>query len=254
MSTNKQIVTLLRQNKAETVSALNAVGQTTVTVASRASEFAKRIKWAGGLLDICVATVDGNGREWFFTQEEWEALTAANRSLFTMYGLRVRAYSHSFVIGIRDLTSGNTTTFKWGPAVDNPYQNNFTTGNALADFGGTTNTAAVARYIEANPGSSFPAYAACNNYQAYSGDEHDWHVPGMGTMFAIMKCRRAIFSAITYFFGSDYLPVQGSNENFYLSSTEINATQMCGISLGLGYDNALTKTTAYLVRPVCQEV
>ena len=254
MSTNKQVVTLLRQNKAAAVAALNAVGQTDVTLSSRASEFAKRIKWAGGLLDVCVATVDANGREWFFTQEEWEDLTTANKNRFTMYGLRVRAYSHSFVIAIRDLTSGSTTTFKWGPAVDNAYQNNFTNGSAQADCGGTTNTAAVARYIEANPSASFPAYTACNNYLAYAGDTHDWHVPGLGTLMIIMKCKRAVFNAITYFFGSDYLPVEGDSSEYYLSSTENAASLVWGVTLGTGYVNTLAKQTAYRVRPVCQEV
>ena len=52
MSTKEQSVTLLRKNKQAQVAAFNAVGMKDVTENSRASEFAKRIKWAGGLLDI----------------------------------------------------------------------------------------------------------------------------------------------------------------------------------------------------------
>ena len=53
--TNEQSATLLRLNKQAQVAALNAVGFSDITENSRASEFGQRIKWAAGLLDLCLA-------------------------------------------------------------------------------------------------------------------------------------------------------------------------------------------------------
>ena len=80
MSTKEQSVTLLRRNKQAQVAAFNAVGMTDVTEASRASEFAKRIKWAGGLLDICLAVQRYSDKSyWYFTKDEWDSLTNENK-------------------------------------------------------------------------------------------------------------------------------------------------------------------------------
>ena len=77
----------------------------------------------------------------------------------------------------------------------------------------------------------------------------------MGALYTMIRCKRAINNAITYFFGSDYLPVQGGyNADFYISSTELGASNVWGMTLGLGYVAQLAKQTAYRVRPVCQEV
>ena len=81
--TNEQSITLLRRNKQEQIEALRAVGMVDVDENTRASEFAKRIKWAGGLLDLCLACVRiADGSYHYFTQSEWENLYDANMALY----------------------------------------------------------------------------------------------------------------------------------------------------------------------------
>ena len=107
MSTKEQSVTLLRKNKQAQVAAFNAVGMKDVTEESRASEFAKRIKWAGGLLDVSLAVQRYSDKSyWYFKKEEWESLTNENKLKFIKRGLRVRAYGHSFVIAPSDCFDG----------------------------------------------------------------------------------------------------------------------------------------------------
>ena len=80
MSTKEQSATLLRLNKQEQVKALQAVGFADITENSRASEFPNRIKWPTGLLDMRVACnrISDNSK-WYFTREEWNSLTPANK-------------------------------------------------------------------------------------------------------------------------------------------------------------------------------
>ena len=92
MSTKEQSATLLRLNKQEQVTALQAVGFADITANSRASEFPNRIKWAAGLLDMRVACnrISDNSK-WYFTREEWNSLTPANKLKFIRRGLCIRS-------------------------------------------------------------------------------------------------------------------------------------------------------------------
>ncbi len=98
MSTKEQSATLLRLNKQEQVKSL-AGGRllADITENSRASEFPNRIKWATGLLDMRVACnrISDNSK-WYFTREEWNSLTPANKLKFIRRGLCIRAHSQSF--------------------------------------------------------------------------------------------------------------------------------------------------------------
>ena len=107
MSTKEQSATLLRLNKQEQVKALQAVGFADITENSRASEFPNRIKWAAGLLDMRVACnrISDNSK-WYFTREEWNSLTPANKLKFIRRGLCIRAHSQSFVIAAQDVMQG----------------------------------------------------------------------------------------------------------------------------------------------------
>ena len=106
MSTKEQSVTLLRKNKREQAAAFNAVGLKHVTENSRASEFGKYIKWAGGLLDICLAVQRYDDKTYhYFTREEWDSLKNDNKSKFIKRGIRVRAYGHSFILAATDCIS-----------------------------------------------------------------------------------------------------------------------------------------------------
>ena len=95
---------------------MQAVGFADITENSRASEFPNRIRWASGLLDLRVACnrISDNSKM-YFTREEWNALTPANKLKYIRRGLLVRAHGHSFVIAAQECYNADmTTTFYWG--------------------------------------------------------------------------------------------------------------------------------------------
>ena len=142
--TNEQSITLLRRNKQEQIEAFKAVGMVDVDENTRASEFAKRIKWAGGLLDLCLACVRiADGSYHYFTHSEWENLNDANKALYVKRGLRVRAEGHSFVMAALDCQFNSAATMKWGTTTAVPGMSSKTCNAAFMDFDGEGNTAAI---------------------------------------------------------------------------------------------------------------
>ena len=83
---NNESALLLRMNKEEQVSVLQEIGFTSVNENTPASDIAKYIRWAGGLLDLSFATIRiEDGVNVFFTAEEWNSLSANNRSKIPAY-------------------------------------------------------------------------------------------------------------------------------------------------------------------------
>ena len=73
---NNESALLLRMNKEEQVSVLQEIGFTSVNENTPASDIAKYIRWAGGLLDLSFATIRiEDGVNVFFTAEEWNAMS-----------------------------------------------------------------------------------------------------------------------------------------------------------------------------------
>jgi len=262
MSTKEQSVTLLRKNKEAQVAAFQSVGMSGVTVASRASEFGKYIKWAGGLLDLCVACQRlSDGSKWYFTREEWDSLTAANKQKFIKYGLRVRAYGHSFVIAATDsLDAEGNVTFAWGNRVKVTDMDSRNCGKAYNDFAGAQNTeliiAAQAGTTGAEGVTGVPAAEITRTYKAYTQeqdgfeDEHDWHLPGLGCLIVMYKCKTEINEALEYFWSVDSrLAATG-----YYCSTEYSYEQVFCVSQSSGYVSVTYKETVYRVRAVCEEL
>lgn len=261
MSTKEQSVTLLRKNKQAQVAAFNAVGMVDVTENSRASEFAKRIKWAGGLLDICLATQRKSDKSyWYFTKEEWDSLTYENKEKFIRRGLRVRAYGHSFVLAASDcMNADGTATFAWGPGNAVPDLNGRSCGTAYNDFAGARNSELIMATV-AN-GNSCPAAEAAAAYRAYStafGDEiddtSDWHLPGLGTLMTIYKCKAEIQAALEHFWYSGSLLSTADSGSDYWSSTVYSSTEAFRMSIHTALMQALGKTSKSRVRAVCDEV
>ena len=262
MSTKEQSVTLLRKNKEAQVAAFQSVGMSGVTDASRASEFGKYIKWAGGLLDLCVACQRlSDGSKWYFTREEWDSLTAANKQKFIKYGLRVRAYGHSFVMAATDCldTDGNVT-FAWGNRVKVTDMDSRNCGKAYNDFAGAQNTeliiAAQAGTTGAEGVTGVPAAEITRTYKAYTQeqdgfeDEHDWHLPGLGCLIVMYKCKTEINEALEYFWSVDSKLAAVVHH----SSTEYSLEYAFGVNLSTGSIPTSYKETAALVRAVCEEL
>ena len=258
MSTKGQSVTLLRKNKQAQVEAFNAIGMTDVTENSRASEFAKRIKWAGGLLDICLAVKRySDNSNWYFTKEEWDSLTNENKEKFIKRGLRIRAYSHSFVLASSDCTDpvGNAA-MAWGEKKAVEDLNNRVCGASYNDFAGAENTNLILASLTET--TSAPAAEAAKSYRAYTmeidgiEDTSDWHLPGLGVLHVIYKCKTEIQEALEYFWYSDCKLNETSSQ--YWSSTVNAATEAFAMSIHTGIWQNKGKTDKLLVRAVCEEV
>ena len=100
---NNESALLLRVNKQEQVAVLQEIGFTSVNENTPASDIAKYIRWAGGLLDLSFATIRiEDGVNVFFTAEEWNSLSANNRSKYLRIGVRIRADRRQFVIAKSD--------------------------------------------------------------------------------------------------------------------------------------------------------
>lgn len=260
---NEQSITLLRRNKRLLAEAFQSVGMADVTESSRAAEFAKRIKWAGGLLDLCLACQRiSDGSHWYFTQSEWETLTNANKQLFLMRGLRVRALGHSFVLAPTDVKDeeGNSQMQWMNASVDIPDLENVGIGAAYNDFSGKASTALILEVVanENIPSAtSAPAAQWASAYHSYRkedgdalDDESDWHLPGLGVLIVLYRYRSEINKAFSAFWGSDAL----LQNDRYWSSSEWNNAYKWYIGLGDGLVNNADPITKYRVRPVSDEV
>lgn len=260
---NEQSITLLRRNKRLLAEAFQSAGMANVTESSRAAEFAKRIKWAGGLLDLCLACQRiSDGSHWYFTQSEWETLTNENKQLFLMRGLRVRALGHSFVLAPTDVKDeeGNNQMQWMNAPVDIPDLENLGTGAAYNDFSGKASTALI---LEAVANENIPAAtsapaaqwaSAYHSYRKEDGDalddESGWHLPGLGVLIVLYRYRSEINRAFSAFWGSDALLTTGR----YWSSAEWSDAYKWYVELGSGIVSNIAPVTQYRVRPVSDEV
>ena len=266
MSTKEQSVTLLRKNKREQAAAFNAVGLKHVTENSRASEFGKYIKWAGGLLDICLAVQRYDDKTYhYFTREEWDSLTNANKAKFIKRGIRVRAYGHSFILAATDCTNAESeTALAWGNRVNVEELDNRSLGTAYNDFAGADNTELIIAQLSGTTGSQnvvgAPAAEAAKAYKAYTQefdgieDTSDWHLPGLGVLITIYKCKEQVQEALEYFWSAECKLSSNSNTHYYWSSTEYNPDMAFAFSNHWGSIYVNNKESLYLVRAVCEEV
>lgn len=260
---NEQSITLLRRNKRLLAEAFQSVGMANVTESSRAAEFARRIKWAGGLLDLCLACQRiSDGSHWYFTQSEWETLTNANKQLFLMRGLRVRALGHSFVLAPADAKDeeGDSTMQWMNASVDIPDLKNVGIGAAYNDFSGKASTALILEAVaneDIPSATSAPASQWASAYHSYRkedgdalDDESDWHLPGLGVLIVLYRWRAEINKAFSSFWGSDALLSSDS----YWSSTEWNSSLKWSINIKSGAIFNTEPMSKIGVRPVSDEV
>ena len=264
MSTKEQSVTLLRKNKQAQAAAFNAVGLTHVNENSRASEFGKYIKWVGGLLDICIAVQRYDDKTYhYFTKEEWDNITNTNKAKFIKRGLRVRAYGHSFILAANDCyTPEGGVTMPWGNRVNVSELDNRSCGTAYNDFAGAENSGFIIEELSGITGSQGVVGApaaetakATNAYtQEFDGieDTSDWHLPGLGVLITIYKCKEQVQDALEYFWNAECrMATTGTLE--YWSSTEYDAGYAFTFSNHYGSIYVQYKETLQRVRAVCEE-
>lgn len=253
--TNEQSITLLRKNKQKQIEAFKAVGMVDVDENTRASEFAKRIKWAGGLLDLCLAcTRIADGSYHYFTQSEWENLTQANKDLYVKRGLRVRAEGHSFILGALDCQFDSAATMGWGPTSAVPGMSSRTCNAAYMDFAGEENTMAIVS--TGSTSGTYPAGEAAHAFKAYTADSDgvedvsDWHLPGLGVWILINKYWNQIQEALAAFWNAG---AQMTKDSTYWSSTQCSASETFTMT-SYGCIFPTNKGTACRVRAVCDEI
>lgn len=262
MSTNQQSATLLRLNKQEQVKALNEVGFTDITEESRASEFARRIKWANGLLDLALACNRiADNSSFFFTRQEWDALTSENKFKFIKRGIRIRAHSRSFVIAAQDCVAANfTSLFAWGgygKNIEGITQKGL--GKMYQYFNGEEDTQTIIDALKGTTNSGIvgaPAAEAAAAYKAFSleadglEDTSTWFLASMGHLMIMYRYRDQIDDMMRYFWSSDSV----FRDKYYLSSTIWDINTAWGLELNTGRINTTSKATIdYRVRPIANK-
>ena len=263
MSTKEQSATLLRLNKQEQVKALQAVGFADITENSRASEFPNRIRWASGLLDLRVACnrISDNSKM-YFTREEWNALTPANKLKYIRRGLLVRAHGHSFVIAAQECYNADlTTVFYWGgqgKAIDGLNQKGL--GAMYGCFTGEEDTDLIITGLKDQNNSGVigaPAAEAARAYRAYTlesdgiEDESNWFLPSSGQMLLMYRYRDKINEMMRTFWSSDSMLM---TDKYYWSSTIWDTNSAWAFELNTGrITNQNKNSNLFHVRAVASE-
>jgi hypothetical protein len=255
MASKEQSVTLLRRNKRAQVEALNALGFS-LTESVRASEFPNYVKWAAGLLDVCVAANrKADNKAFFFTADEWAMLSATEQALFVIRGVRLRAEAQSFIIAAVAITSktwgssssaSNMTSFSNLPHKLNNYY------DAQAE-----NTAALKYYngITANGVEGCPAFEAARDYKAYLAadggvdDQTTWLLPTVAQGKFFYRYKTQINEVLKLIGSSDNIL---NNAEHWTCCQWSSANAYCmNVGSGRFYDAA--KTGAKYVRPIALE-
>ncbi|MFT0348778.1 Vir protein [Bacteroides thetaiotaomicron] len=255
MSTKEQSATLLRLNKQEQVKALQAVGFADITENSRASEFPNRIKWAAGLLDMRVACnrISDNSK-WYFTREEWNSLTPANKLKFIRRGLCIRAHSQSFVIAAQECYAGDlSSSFYWGglgKTIDGLSAKML--GKMYTCFTGKEDTHLILDALKgtnSNGVEGAPAVEAAVAYKAFTldgdglEDDTEWFLPSSGQMMIMYRYRDQINEMLRAFWSSDSMLL---TDKYYWTSTYYDTTNAWTCNLNTGHMTVQNKNTSLL--------
>ena len=258
---NNESALLLRMNKQELVAALQELGFTSVNEDTPASDITKYIKWTGGLLDLSFFAINVESKtSIFFTAEEWNSMSANNRSKYLRVGVRIRADRRQFIIAKSDCTDEfGGKLFKWGAyGIDIRGVKNYAGGNQglyeTAD--GKLNTDAIVAATEGikdNAGViGAPAAEAAKNYKASTlaqdgvEDKTEWYLPSEGELMTIAKYKAEV---------NELLSSMSSIQNilttdWYWSSTEYDPSSSWNVSMNAGNVYNSFKSSQGRVRPV----
>lgn len=208
MASKEQSVTLLRRNKRAMVNALNSIGFN-LTEGARVADFPMYIKWSTGLLDVTVAANrKSDNKKFFFTAEEWQALSFTEQNLFLLRGVRVRAWGQSFIIA-----PDNITNKAWGIHKDVPNAYNFiTTCDLYRYYRADEATQTIIDAYDGVTGSvnGAPAAEAAAAYKAFTlerdglEDDSVWCLPTLAHLAIMFRYRSEIERLITAVWSSDF--------------------------------------------------
>ena len=261
MDKNNASAMLLRINKQSQIESLQSIGFTTVNENTPASDIAKYMRWAGGLLDLSLATLRiEDGRQVFFTASEWNSMSANNRSKYIRIGIRLRAECRQLIIAKSDcIDTGGNKTFKWGGyGTDIRGLKNYGNGNqGLYDtFDGKENTDIIIEalagvkdsqgIVGAPAAEAARAYKVCTLANDGIEDTTVWNLPALGELMLIAKYKKEINELATSMFGSQNI----ITTDWYWSSTEYDSASAWYVYMSNGYVYTYYKNSAGRVRPV----
>lgn len=252
---------LLRMNKEEQVAALISLGFEGVTVDTPARQIADYIRWAGGLLDLSIAAISiQNKTHAFFTADEWNSMSANNRSKYVRIGIRIRAEAKQFVISKSYcLNDSGARTFKWGAyGTDIKGLKNYGAGNQglYDDFSGKANTAIIldatagvldnTGVVGAPAAEAAAAYRACTVESDGIDDITEWHLGGFGEMLMMAKYKIEINNLMTSVYGLGNI----LTNDWHWCSSEWDSASAWVVYFNGGNAIISGKTFAYAVRAV----
>lgn len=243
---------LLRINKEKQIAALKNVGIELNIETATGTDIANGMKWAGGLLDLCVAAYHKATKKlMFFTKNEWSDLSSNSRYAYIVLGIRIRAYAHQWIISKENMTNeSGGYTHQWattnGWDVDDlKNYSNPNDGTVWEDFDGKGNTEKIVAYAKTNNRS----HPAAERVRAYSLSSDDpaagkYYLPSIAQMRTMIKYRNEIDEMMTFVSGSTFI------KDWYWSSTEFSSNYAWSVlaSAGSIYGYS-SKTSAYRVRP-----
>lgn len=245
---------LMKQNRADLVKALNDVGFSQVNDSTPLSSIAKYMQWAGGLLDLRLACFHKTTKEHrYFTREEWEGLSASNKSSYIKMGICIRAERQQFIIAKDNATTeSGSLTMTWATNTSNNVRgltdfNNIPT--LLADIDGEANTDLILAAVETN-GIDYPAAQRARAYKASTvadggvDDPNTWSLPAIGQLWLLYKYYVRINEELTYY---GMLTI---NNDLHWSSTECSSSNAWGVLMGGGGVFNYYKFNTYRVRAV----
>ena len=247
---------LLKENRLALVVALIALGFTDVNSNTPLSLLPDYMRWAGGLRDLRLATLNkSTGAYADYSQEEWAALSASAKASCVKLGIRIRAERQDFIISKDNIYRSNgATTMPWCESyVDVKNLTNYGEGSTghLLDIDGEANTDLILAHGEAN-NITFEAAEQARAYKASTvadggfDDPTKWSLPAIGQLWLLYKYKKQINDALTYFFGTTQLL---TNE-WYWSSTEYNSSYAWYVGMNGGNINNYSKVNASRVRAV----
>ena len=255
ISNTIQEAQLMKQNRADLITVLNQVGFPQVNAQTPLSEVAKYMQWAGGLLDVRLATFSkATMQHRYWSYDEWMGTSAQVRSMYIQMGVVLRAEGQAFIIAKQNATSDSgTSSIAWGPGTNNIRGLTYFSSNPAMydDMDGEANTNIILNHAE-SAGVDYPAarraraYKCCSVSDGGLDDPTVWSLPAFGQEFLINKYYNEIAAAFSQF-GMTAIPLVA-----HWTSTLRSSSSAWFYYVSQQTYSSTSITIQYAVRPVAK--
>lgn len=221
---------LLRLNREDQIAALMELfpNESEVNEDMPLSLIPKYIRWAGGTLDVRLATYHaGENKLYFFTEAEWN--NTLGQQGYTKIGIALRARRQFLIISPEIVVNpkfgayGLTFSDIEQCGASNPFPFDFSSGHDNTYQIVTQSAGYTAQSI-----TGAPAAEACwnwhkeNEYEGADKGKLQWWMPSAAEMCLIAENATAISSAISIFFPSTGVTI--GERGMFISDIPFNAT------------------------------